>query len=129
MNAPTRAELVQLVRDLAAHLDWVGWGDSWERECSTELRGDVERMLPKLAAELAPDGFLCLTVRPDLLVPCARIRAYVYPQPNRCVDKKPADISPIMSGVFQRTRLATPARRGRAASRLRTAMPHLCEAS
>jgi hypothetical protein len=30
----TRAELAQLVRALAGHLDWIGWGDSYERGCA-----------------------------------------------------------------------------------------------
>ena len=28
----------ELIRELLAHLEYCGWGDSWERECSEELR-------------------------------------------------------------------------------------------
>lgn len=31
-------ELKALVCDLIDHLDYIGWGDSWEREVSEELR-------------------------------------------------------------------------------------------
>jgi hypothetical protein len=30
--------LVEFIHELLEHLDYVGWGDSWERECSEELR-------------------------------------------------------------------------------------------
>jgi hypothetical protein len=50
MSAPrlSRAELAQLVRALAEHLDWIGWGDSYERECAEPLRERVRAALPAL---------------------------------------------------------------------------------
>lgn len=30
--------LNEFIHELLEHLDYVGWGDSWERECSEELR-------------------------------------------------------------------------------------------
>jgi hypothetical protein len=38
-------ELEQLKRLLRAaydHLEYCGWGDTWERECSAELREELE---------------------------------------------------------------------------------------
>ena len=32
------AELETLAVELVGHLDYCGWGDSWERECSEELQ-------------------------------------------------------------------------------------------
>lgn len=32
----------ELIRALLFHLDYVGWGDSWERECSEELRAKAK---------------------------------------------------------------------------------------
>ena len=34
--------LDELVRELHAQLDYCGWGDSWERETSADLRKKVE---------------------------------------------------------------------------------------
>lgn len=34
-----------LLRALLVHLDYCGWGDSWERECSEELRKTAEQWL------------------------------------------------------------------------------------
>ena len=31
------APLNEFIRDLLAHLDYCGWGDSWERECAEPL--------------------------------------------------------------------------------------------
>lgn len=33
-----REEAQRLAVDLATHLDYCGWGDAWERECSEPLR-------------------------------------------------------------------------------------------
>jgi hypothetical protein len=67
----TRAELAQLVRALAEHLDWIGWGDSYERECSESLREHLRTaVLPALTCEDPVDGDVCLTVRTDRLERC-----------------------------------------------------------
>ncbi len=34
-----------LAKELAEHLDYCGWGDSWERECSEDLRERTEKEL------------------------------------------------------------------------------------
>lgn len=36
--AADTAPHIALIHELLHHLDWCGWGDSWERECSEELR-------------------------------------------------------------------------------------------
>lgn len=38
-------ELAALARELFDHLEYCGWGDSWERECSEKLRERAEAML------------------------------------------------------------------------------------
>lgn len=35
-SAPSYAELAEAYRDALEHLDWTGWGDSYERECVAE---------------------------------------------------------------------------------------------
>lgn len=34
----TNEQLIELCNELIEHLEWIGWGDSWERECSVELK-------------------------------------------------------------------------------------------
>jgi len=41
-------ELETLAQDLIGHLDYCGWGDSWERQCSEELRKRAEAFLEGL---------------------------------------------------------------------------------
>lgn len=38
--------LIALVEALVAHLDYCGWGDGWERECSGELREAMHKAFP-----------------------------------------------------------------------------------
>lgn len=45
---PRVAELARLAFDLLEHLDYCGWGDSWERECSEPLRERAEQQRPLL---------------------------------------------------------------------------------
>lgn len=33
---------LQMVKDLESHLDYTGWGDSWERECAEPLIKSLE---------------------------------------------------------------------------------------
>ena len=37
------AELKEFCHELINHLNYCGWGDSWERECSEELRRKAEK--------------------------------------------------------------------------------------
>jgi hypothetical protein len=39
----TEKELVAFALELIEHLDYCGWGDKWERECSEELRTRAEK--------------------------------------------------------------------------------------
>ena len=32
----------RLLKEAYDHLDYCGWGDSWERECSEELRKELD---------------------------------------------------------------------------------------
>jgi hypothetical protein len=48
MKRPSRAESEEMIRKLLHHLDWCGWGDSWERECSEPLRAEAEQFLKRL---------------------------------------------------------------------------------
>jgi len=38
---PTLTEALELIDALEEHLDWCGWGDKWERECSEPLRNKL----------------------------------------------------------------------------------------
>jgi len=45
----------KLIGELEAHLNYTGWGDSWERECSEKLRaGLTQRRAQLQLAALAP---------------------------------------------------------------------------
>lgn len=37
----TYEELEELAQEMAFHLDYTGWGDSWERKVSEDLRKQV----------------------------------------------------------------------------------------
>jgi hypothetical protein len=41
MRAPTYEELREALHKALEHLDYCGWGDSWERECSEQLRVEL----------------------------------------------------------------------------------------
>ena len=36
-----RTQAEKMVAKLEEHLDYCGWGDSWERECSKELQKEL----------------------------------------------------------------------------------------
>lgn len=36
-------ETKEFINELIDHLNYCGWGDRWERECSEELRKKAER--------------------------------------------------------------------------------------
>lgn len=36
--------LVKTIEDLEEHLDWIGWGDSYERSCAKELQEKLARV-------------------------------------------------------------------------------------
>lgn len=40
-------ELTEFCLELIDHLDYTGWGDSWERECSENLRERAEAFKEK----------------------------------------------------------------------------------
>lgn len=40
-------ELYELAQEMYAHLNWTGWGDSWERECGEDLRKKVSKIFDK----------------------------------------------------------------------------------
>lgn len=40
-------EMKRLLRAAYDHLNYCGWGDSWERECSEELRHDLDEYFSK----------------------------------------------------------------------------------
>lgn len=48
-------KLIEMMERLEEHLDYCGWGDSWERECSEKLRED----LANLNEELSKKGQKC----------------------------------------------------------------------
>ena len=33
----------RLIKKLIEHLEYCGWGDKWERECSEELREEADK--------------------------------------------------------------------------------------
>lgn len=41
-------KLAELLTEAKGHLDWIGWGDSYERECSGDLDVQIERVLESL---------------------------------------------------------------------------------
>ena len=52
-KAPTYEELRRALEQALEHLDYCGWGDSWERECSEDLRRDLPALLER-ATRLPP---------------------------------------------------------------------------
>ena len=46
------SELFDLAIKLLDHLDWIGWGDSWERECSEDLRKKAWKVIDKYKVEV-----------------------------------------------------------------------------
>lgn len=48
------AQLREFIHELLHHLDYCGWGDSWERECSEELRKRSDEWLAANPAPPAP---------------------------------------------------------------------------
>ncbi len=44
---PTYEELTQALQQALDHLDYCGWGDSWERECSENLRRELPALLER----------------------------------------------------------------------------------
>ena len=53
MNKPTYGELEAAFRAAAEHLDWTGYGDSYERGCARDsgLVAEIEQMLKRLDGE------------------------------------------------------------------------------
>lgn len=41
-QTPRLLRMEKLLTKLEVHLDWIGWGDRYERECSAELRKELE---------------------------------------------------------------------------------------
>lgn len=58
MPKPTYEELEKAFRDAMAHLDYCGYGDSWERECARDsgLISDLEKVLKALGPEAKSDN-------------------------------------------------------------------------
>jgi hypothetical protein len=52
--AVTLEEALEMVKQLEAHLDYCGWGDSWERECAEPLMKELEEF--KARAEVPSCG-------------------------------------------------------------------------
>ena len=46
-SKPTYEELVKGLKDALYHLDYCGWGDAWERECSEDLRKELPALLER----------------------------------------------------------------------------------
>lgn len=44
------ARLERLANDLIEHLDYIGWGDSWEREGAKDLRERAKRFTKHIQA-------------------------------------------------------------------------------
>lgn len=44
----TMGQLAGFALDLLEHLDYTGWGDSWEREVSDNLREEAMKLRPWL---------------------------------------------------------------------------------
>lgn len=47
MSKVTLEEALELIDELVAHLEYCGWGDSWERECAEPLMKQVEEFNDK----------------------------------------------------------------------------------
>jgi len=41
----------RLLKEAYNHLDYCGWGDSWERECSEDLRKELDEYFSNQCAE------------------------------------------------------------------------------
>jgi hypothetical protein len=46
---PELIRAAKLFERLAEHLDFVGWGDTYERECSKDLRSDTDKLMKELS--------------------------------------------------------------------------------
>lgn len=46
-------ELVEVLSEARTHLDWIGWGDSYERECAVEsgLPAKIDDLIAKHKGE------------------------------------------------------------------------------
>jgi hypothetical protein len=52
---PTALEKAhELILELESHLDYTGWGDSWERECSEDLRRKLREFNRRPALPVEP---------------------------------------------------------------------------
>lgn len=47
MSAVTKPEMMALIKELIEHLDYCGWGDSWEREVAGDLPQRAEALVSK----------------------------------------------------------------------------------
>lgn len=47
----TYDELEKFAKELLEHLDYCGWGDSWERECSKPLQDEALKIGKKMGWE------------------------------------------------------------------------------
>jgi hypothetical protein len=46
------SDAITLIKELEAHLDYCGWGDRWERECSKELRKSLPTRLAAIESAM-----------------------------------------------------------------------------
>jgi hypothetical protein len=37
-------DMLELLRECKSHLEWIGYGDSYERECSEDLRNELNEL-------------------------------------------------------------------------------------
>lgn len=45
---PTYEQLLALLEELQGHLEYIGWGDSWERECAGDLQSRLDKTIEQL---------------------------------------------------------------------------------
>lgn len=47
---PTLLKGLEMINKLEEHLDFIGWGDHYERECSEDLRKELEKFNKEIEA-------------------------------------------------------------------------------
>ena len=48
-------DALKLIQELEKHLDWIGWGDSYERECAFQ-KGDIRDQLNEFKKKYCQNG-------------------------------------------------------------------------
>lgn len=45
---PTYEQILVLLEEIQGHLEYIGWGDSWERECAGDLPSRLDKTIEEI---------------------------------------------------------------------------------